>query len=194
MESMMNFLKQTTVGAALLALSGGVAAAAPAVAEADLNIRAGPGNRYPVVAVVPDGATVDVRRCRGSWCRVAFRGGSGWAKRSYLAMRRGAVIRGYAAAPVYVEPEYDTYGYDYGYDYGPTVGFGFVDGTRIHRRHFRGRTDFNVGRRDSTPGTRFGGFRGGTAINQGRAIAVPQGGGFVQGPAAPGRPMGNVGN
>ena len=50
---------------AALGLSTGIAAAAPAVTETDLNMRSGPGTGYGVVTVIPDGATVDVAGCSG---------------------------------------------------------------------------------------------------------------------------------
>jgi uncharacterized protein YraI len=72
--------------AAVLLLSVGAAAAAPAVSRQDLNVRSGPGTGYGVVGVIQAGATVDVGACQGSWCQVAFDGGSGYANRSYLQM------------------------------------------------------------------------------------------------------------
>src|SRR6185503_16513555 len=102
------------VGAALL-LSTGAALAVPATAQTDLNVRSGPGTNYPVVGSLQGGETVDVGSCTGSWCRVSFGGGSGFASRSYLAMG-GAPGPAVAAAP-YVYDN-DDYGYyDYGYDY-----------------------------------------------------------------------------
>lgn len=69
--------------AAVLLLSVGAAAAAPAVSRQDLNVRSGPGTGYGVVGVIQAGATVEVGACQGSWCQVAFDGGSGYANRSY---------------------------------------------------------------------------------------------------------------
>jgi uncharacterized protein YraI len=129
-------LKKTILALATLALSGGVAAAA--VATTDLNMRAGPGTDYQVVGVIPDGASVRVRGCQGSWCEVDFRGRSGFASASYLSGGETAVTiqpgyayrsygpayRSYAYTPGY----YGSYGYpdDYAYGYrrGPSIGFG----------------------------------------------------------------------
>src|SRR3954471_11750747 len=72
-------------GAALL-LSAGAAAAAPATVQSDLNVRSGPGTQYQVVGAVQSGETVDVAGCTGSWCQISFRGGTGYASQSYLAM------------------------------------------------------------------------------------------------------------
>src|SRR6476619_4570248 len=93
-------LKSTLFAAAsALVLSAGAAAALPAIAEAPLNLRAGPGIRFPVVGAVPPGARVDVRGCTAGWCRVRFHGERGFARRGQLAMvgrgPRVAVVPGY---------------------------------------------------------------------------------------------------
>lgn len=121
-------LKQFILAAGALVLSLGAANAA--TITNDLNLRSGPGTRYSVVTTMPAGAYVDVLGCRGSWCRVDWRGRVGYASRSYLA--RG---RGYAAAPrVYYGPPRSVY-------YGPprtVFSFGFNTGPRWHhRRHDR---------------------------------------------------------
>ena len=82
---MMTKTKLLGAGAALL-LSVGAAAAAPASLAPDLNVRSGPGTEYGVVGVIRAGETVDVGGCQGSWCQVAFDGGTGYASRSYLQM------------------------------------------------------------------------------------------------------------
>ncbi len=82
--------------AALLLGSAGLASAAPATVAGDLNLRAGPGTGYGVVAVMPAGATVNTLGCSGNWCRVSYGGAVGYASASYLdAGGYGA----YAAAP-----------------------------------------------------------------------------------------------
>ena len=83
-------LKTILFGAAsALVLSAGAANAVPATAETALNVRSGPGTQYQVVGAIPAGETVDVGDCTGSWCRVSFSGGTGFANRSYLAMGGG---------------------------------------------------------------------------------------------------------
>ena len=94
-------------GAALL-LSTGAALAVPATAQTDLNVRSGPGTQYPVVGSIQGGETVDVGSCTGSWCRVSFSGGSGYASRSYLAMGGGAPGPAVAAAPYVYDDERTT--------------------------------------------------------------------------------------
>ncbi|GGE40795.1 hypothetical protein GCM10007276_17700 [Agaricicola taiwanensis] len=56
-----------------------------AYATADLNVRSGPGTRYPVITTLRDGEPVEVISCAGSWCRLDFGGGQGFASASYLA-------------------------------------------------------------------------------------------------------------
>jgi uncharacterized protein YraI len=124
----MTRMTQLMTGAGLLALSTGLAAAAPAVVEQDLNLRAGPGVSFEVIAAMPAGATVDVLGCGAAWCRVAFSGTSGFANRGYLGLGGGV-----AAAPAYrtYGETYafggyaPAYGYDeYSYGYGPGYGYG----------------------------------------------------------------------
>src|SRR6185436_18088337 len=91
-------------GAALL-LSTGAALAVPATAQTDLNVRSGPGTQYPIVGSIQGGETVDVGSCTGSWCRVSFGGGSGFASRNYLAMGGGAPGPGVAVAPYVYDDE-----------------------------------------------------------------------------------------
>src|SRR3954452_24216056 len=101
--------------ASALVLSAGVAAAAPAIVESPLNLRAGPGPEYPVVGSLPGGATVDVAGCTGSWCQVQFGRESGFASRSHLNMEGGAGPAVVATAP------------GYAYDDGPYYDYGYYD-------------------------------------------------------------------
>ncbi|MGH6771321.1 MAG: SH3 domain-containing protein [Xanthobacteraceae bacterium] len=90
--------RQIACAAGLLFLSTGLASAAPAVAATDLNVRAGEGTGYPVIAVMPAGEAVDVSGCADGWCYV--RDYDGFASAAYLDMPGVA----YGAAPVYVAP------------------------------------------------------------------------------------------
>ena len=132
-------------GAALL-LSTGAALAVPATAQTDLNVRSGPGTEYPVVGSIQGGETVDAGGCTGSWCRVSFSGGTGYASRRYLAMGGGAPGPAIAAAPYVYDDEPDTYGYyDYGYAYGPSA-YIYANPRFGRRRHgWHGRPGWNGG-------------------------------------------------
>jgi len=125
--------------AAALLLTGGVAAAATVVADADLNVRSGPGVQYPVVAVIPDGAPVDATACQGGWCHVDYRGRVGWASSTYLT---GAVAAApYAYSYAYTEPYYaEPYNYEYygpfGFGLGPAFAYGGGFYGYHHFHHF----------------------------------------------------------
>jgi len=97
--------KKTMLAVGLLALSSGVASAIPAMAENDLHLRAGPGPNYGIVAVMPGGSTVQAWNCDGGWCRVNYRGQTGFASERYLEIGRAG----------YVRPEYRSYAYQPGY-------------------------------------------------------------------------------
>ena len=75
----MNFAQIATCSAALLVLSAGCAAAEPALANRNVNLRQGPGTSYPVVTTIPGGSTVEVSGCQGAWCSVTWQGQSGYA-------------------------------------------------------------------------------------------------------------------
>ena len=136
----MTLMTKLMTGAGVLALSTGFAAAAPAVVANDLNLRAGPGTEYPVVAAMPSGATVDVLGCQASWCRVAHNGTVGWASRAYIGAGGGV-----AAAPAYrgysestASGRYDEDSYSPGYTYGHygTPAYGQSYGTYEGERSF----------------------------------------------------------
>jgi len=127
----MRFTSKLMTGAGVLALSTGFAAAAPALVQNDLNLRAGPGVEFPVVAAMPAGTTVNVMGCQASWCQVAFGGTAGWANRAFLGLGGGAVAGAVAVAPRY--GTYESYGYGgyapaYGYDEGTYVSGGYGPG------------------------------------------------------------------
>jgi uncharacterized protein YraI len=135
----MTLMSKLMTGAGMLALSTGFAAAAPAMVENDLNLRAGPGTEYPVVAAMPAGATVDVMACQASWCRVAFNGTVGWASRTYIGAGGGVAVAprygaGYVSggyAPAYGYDE-DTYAYgSYGPGYSYSGGPGYRAGVSV---------------------------------------------------------------
>lgn len=151
----MTLMGKLMTSAGALALSTGLAAAAPAVVQNDLNLRAGPGTDYEVIAAMPAGANVDVMGCQASWCQVAFGGTTGFASRAYLGLGGGVAVGpayrssgatyayggsgpGYAYEPGYGYDE-DTYaygsyspGYTYGYygDGGYRGSYGYYEGQR----------------------------------------------------------------
>ncbi len=107
-------------GVASFVLTTATAAAATLVADANLNVRSGPGIQYSVIAVMPDGVSVNSSGCQDGWCDVDYLGHFGWASSAYLT---GAE----AAAPSYYNEPYYAYNYAHPYDYG-SFGFGFGPG------------------------------------------------------------------
>ncbi|WBV43852.1 SH3 domain-containing protein [Pseudoroseomonas cervicalis] len=88
-----------------LPLLAGPAGAAPALVTTSLNMRAGPGTEYPVVAVLAPGTEVDVQGCLEGygWCDVVIEQQRGWLSGAYLqapaqAVPQGAIPQG-APAP-----------------------------------------------------------------------------------------------
>jgi uncharacterized protein YraI len=80
---------------ALLAASAAGAAAEPATIETKVNLRSGPGGAFDVVAVMPEGARLDMQKCRDDWCRVKFGHVTGYASRAFLKTGADA----FASAP-----------------------------------------------------------------------------------------------
>jgi uncharacterized protein YraI len=109
-------IKKTILTATLatlaLAATAAGAYAAPAVSTGNVNVRTGPGPGYGVVDMLQRGESVDVARCRGSWCFVVKSGPDGWVSSSYLDSGRG-----YRDNRTYRDDR--NYGYDRGYDNRP---------------------------------------------------------------------------
>ncbi|HML08671.1 MAG TPA: SH3 domain-containing protein [Xanthobacteraceae bacterium] len=75
----MSFGQIATGTAALIVLSAQCAAAAPALATSNVNMRQGPGTNFPIITTIPGGSTVEVSGCQGEWCAVVWHGKSGYA-------------------------------------------------------------------------------------------------------------------
>ncbi|MFE0014805.1 SH3 domain-containing protein [Mesorhizobium sp. NPDC059054] len=74
---------------AALALLGGLAVAAPALAASahttgNVNVRSGPGTGYAKLGTLPAGARVNLRGCEDNWCNVRGAGLSGWVSANFL--------------------------------------------------------------------------------------------------------------
>jgi uncharacterized protein YraI len=82
-------------------LAPAVAQAAEGYSTANVNMRAGPSTRYPAVAVIPAGSSVEIRGCLSdvNWCDVEFYGGRGWVSGQYVQAL-------YQQRRVYVGPQY----------------------------------------------------------------------------------------
>jgi hypothetical protein len=97
-------------GPLVVGLGVTAASAQDAVTTGAVNMRAGPGTQYERITTLPAGAPVDIADCTGSWCRVVYRGVTGYVARSLLDEDGGVVEappRVYVEPPpVYVEPPY----------------------------------------------------------------------------------------
>ncbi|MGO7155893.1 SH3 domain-containing protein [Rhizobium leguminosarum] len=93
------FVKIAAVG--LLMLVPAIAQAAEGYSTANVNMRAGPSTRYPAVAVIPAGSSVEIRGCLSdvNWCDVEFYGGRGWVSGQYVQAL-------YQQRRVYIGPQY----------------------------------------------------------------------------------------
>lgn len=69
-----------------LVLTSTAFAQTTATAWTDLNLRAGPGATYDIIAVIPSAQSVAVDGCleESNWCRVSFGENNGWAAGDYL--------------------------------------------------------------------------------------------------------------
>jgi hypothetical protein len=114
----MRSIRTLSAALAILAVTGGVAAAQSPVTN--LNMRSGPGTSYQVLGVIPAGAPVAVLGCDGSWCQVNYAGRIGYANGSYLGGGSGAIVGAPGAAAAYASGG--------GYGYGPTFGYGYRRG------------------------------------------------------------------
>jgi uncharacterized protein YraI len=121
--------KTTISAAALLLASAGAAAAFPATATTDLNVRSGPGTGYSVIDQLQAGDTVEIVETRGSWYQTAQ---GGWASGNFLDAEGGQTS-------YYGGGDYGDYGpaafyYDENPYFWDDAGFYFfIDGGRRHR-------------------------------------------------------------
>jgi uncharacterized protein YraI len=104
-----NFAKSVAV-VNLVALSSGLALAAPAVLETNAKVRSGPGTQYQALTVLPGGTTVDVMDCSARWCAVAYGQRQGYVARSLLDVAESdAVVQAPPAYAAYPAARYSTY-------------------------------------------------------------------------------------
>jgi uncharacterized protein YraI len=94
----MTFGKTVACAGVLLTLSAMSAAAAPALAVNNVNLRQGPGTTYTIIVTIPGGSNVDVSGCSGQWCQVTFQGQNGYAIATSFDQGGGAPPPAAAAA------------------------------------------------------------------------------------------------
>ncbi|MEO8757892.1 MAG: SH3 domain-containing protein [Devosia sp.] len=100
-----NLIKAGALGAAITALTIGVASAA--VATSSVNVRTGPSTSYRVVDTLRPGEQVNVVAKSNGWCRVTKAGPDGWVSCAYLADSR-------VRPPVYREPPSVNFSFGFG--------------------------------------------------------------------------------
>jgi uncharacterized protein YraI len=64
-----------------------------AIVTTDLNLRAGPAPNFPIVAVIPANATIQLYGCDAAlqWCDVGFEGQRGWSYAAYLTYQNTVI-------------------------------------------------------------------------------------------------------
>lgn len=93
--------KITPLFVAALAASVGSAAAIPATVSSTTPLRAGPGMRSAVVAMIPAGAPVEAGACR-DWCRVRYGAAIGFVPSPFVVAAGATPPAAYGyAAPAY---------------------------------------------------------------------------------------------
>jgi uncharacterized protein YraI len=88
----MKHLRSLAFAAAAMLASTTWASAQEAFTTGDVNMRAGPGSRYPVVTTIPADREVFIHGCLSNWdwCDVSWRRTRGWVFSDYLeALWRG---------------------------------------------------------------------------------------------------------
>ncbi len=112
----MKYMIRFIVAGIMLVMMASIAQAGwDAYTTADVNMREGPGNRYRVIVVIPEGETVYVHDCPGNWCDVEWTGYRGYVYGRYLETSGSGYYDGYVAPP----PVIVTPGYDGGYIHIP---------------------------------------------------------------------------
>jgi uncharacterized protein YraI len=83
MKSLLNLLVAVFM---LSLLASSSTLAANALTTTSANVRAGPDNRYPLVATLPVGARVTIHGCvrKRRWCDTSWRGVRGWVAARFL--------------------------------------------------------------------------------------------------------------
>lgn len=100
----MSHANQGLIAVTLVLLFAAGAAAEPAVISTKLNLRAGPGPAFGVIAVMPAGAKLDVQKCGDEWCRVKYGRQVGYASSAYIDNGANSYASAAQPAPAPVEP------------------------------------------------------------------------------------------
>lgn len=84
----------TVAACAMLAVPGAAMAQQAVIANADLNVRSGPGDDYPVVDQIALDSELLLLGCMeaSEWCQVRYGANEGWVSSDYLVAERGGVV------------------------------------------------------------------------------------------------------
>src|SRR5262249_15064546 len=85
------------VGAVLLGLTPMLAEAATVTGI--VNIRSGPGTKYPPVRWALPGIEFTVHRCPGLWCKISYFGTDGWVSAHWVSGYPAPVVVAKARRP-----------------------------------------------------------------------------------------------
>ena len=94
---MTHIVRLIAAGIMLLMAASTAQAGWEAVTTADVNMREGPGNRYWVIVVIPEGELVYVHSCPGRWCDVEWDSYRGYVFGRYLSIAGSSYNEGYIA-------------------------------------------------------------------------------------------------
>jgi uncharacterized protein YraI len=106
----MNMLRRLIVPllAAGFALTATAALAAPGYANANANVRSGPGTGYKIVDMLKKGEYVIVKSCGASWCKISHIGNDGYVSRSLVYNPYYGSKNYYQFAPKHPQPGRDS--------------------------------------------------------------------------------------
>lgn len=113
-------LRAAFAAVAVMTAAVTAAAAYPASVTAHLNMRTGPGPRYPIIGTLPPGARVGVDRCASNWCWIRWGRLAGYVNNRYLASaypgRPPVIVRPPQVRPPILHPPYWRGGFFFWHD------------------------------------------------------------------------------
>ena len=111
----MKHLRILAFAATAMLASSTWASAQEAYTTGDVNMRAGPGSRYPVVTSIPEDGQVYVHGCLSNWdwCDVSWRRNRGWVFSDYLEAVYRSRRLGFDEYRTYVDIPFVSFGFGY---------------------------------------------------------------------------------
>jgi len=111
----MKHLRILALAATAMLAGATMASAQEAFTTNDVNMRAGPGNRFPAVAMIPEDANVYIHGCLSNWdwCDVSWRRARGWVFSDYLEAYYHNRRIGFDEYRDYVDIPFVSFGFGY---------------------------------------------------------------------------------